>query len=139
MERRQFGKLVVGAGAATAATSEATDAFSETPKMQRVTGAASSDVLSLPTELRPVLEQNYPRFSDAEYARRHAALGKVMQSAGIDHVVIVSAQNVGNATRWMTGWPGTTQALLVFKPGEQMTMHVEYYNHVPQARLLAQG
>ena len=137
MDRRQFGKLVVGAGAATAATSEATDAFSETQKMQRVTGAASSDMLSLPSDLRPVLEQNYPRFSDAEYKRRHNALAKVMESAGVDHVLIVSAQNVGNATRWMTSWPGTTQALLLFKPGEKMTMDVEYYNHVPLARMLA--
>ncbi len=55
----------------------------------------------------------------------------------LDHVLIVSAQNVGNATRWMTGWPGTTQALLVFRPGERMTMYVEYYNHLPQARVLA--
>ena len=137
MDRRQFGKLVVGAGAATAATSEATDAFSETQKMQRVTGAASSDMLSLPSDLRPVLEQNYPRFSDAEYKRRHNALAKVMESAGVDHVLIVSAQNVGNATRWVTSWPGTTQALLLFKPGEKMTMDVEYYNHVPLARMLA--
>jgi Xaa-Pro aminopeptidase len=137
MDRRQFGKLVVGAGAATAATSEATDAFGETPKMQRVTGAASSDVLSLPAELRPVLEQNYPRFSDAEYKRRHNALAKVMESAGVDHALIVTAQNIGNATRWITGWPGTTQSLLVFKPREKMTMDVEYYNHVPLARLLA--
>jgi Xaa-Pro aminopeptidase len=137
MDRRQFGKLVVGAGAATAATTEATDAFGETPKMQRVTGAASSDVLSLPAELRPVLEQNYPRFSDAEYKRRHNALAKVMESAGVDHALIVTAQNIGNATRWITGWPGTTQSLLVFKRGEKMTMDVEYYNHVPLARLLA--
>jgi Xaa-Pro dipeptidase len=137
MDRRHFGKLVVGAGAATAAVSESTDALSQTQRMQRVTGASSSDILSLPAELRPVLEQNYPRFSDAEYARRHNALAKVMEGNGVDHLLIVSAQNVGNATRWVTSWPGTTQALLIFKPGEKMTMHVEYHNHVPQARLLA--
>ncbi len=97
----------------------------------------ASDLLDLPPDLRPLVEQNYPRFSDAEYERRHDALARVMESAEVDHVLIVSAQNVGNATRWMTGWPGTTQALLVFRPGEQMTMHVEYYNHVPQARMLA--
>jgi Xaa-Pro dipeptidase len=139
MDRRHFGKLVVGAGAATAAVSESTDALSQTQRMQRVTGASSSDILSLPVELRPVLEQNYPRFSDAEYARRHNALAKVMEASGVDHLLIVSAQNVGNATRWVTSWPGTTQALLIFKPGEKMTMHVEYHNHVPQARLLARG
>jgi Xaa-Pro dipeptidase len=97
----------------------------------------ASELLALPPELRPVLEQNYPRFSDAEYKRRHDALVRVMESAGVDHLLIVSAQNVGNATRWVTGWPGTTQALLIFRPGEKMTMHVEYYNHVPQARMLA--
>jgi Xaa-Pro aminopeptidase len=139
MDRRHFGKLVVGAGAATAAVSESTDALSQTQRMQRVTGASSSDILSLPAELRPVLQQNYPRFSDAEYARRHNALAKVMEGNGVDHLLIVSAQNVGNATRWVTSWPGTTQALLIFKPGEKMTMHVEYHNHVPQARLLARG
>ncbi len=142
MDRREFGRLVVGAGAATAA-SEATDALGQTPatsrSMQRMTPAASSDVLNLPPELRPVLEQSHPRFSDAEYVRRHNALARVMEAAGVDHLLIVSAQNVGNATRWVTSWPGTTEALLVFRPGEQMTMFVEYYNHVPQARMLARG
>jgi Xaa-Pro dipeptidase len=100
--------------------------------------AHASDVLDLPVELRPVLlEQNYPRFSDAEYVRRRDALARVMEGSGVDDLLIVSAQNVGNATRWVTGWPGTIQALLLFRPDEQMTMHVEYYNHVPQARALA--
>jgi Xaa-Pro aminopeptidase len=105
--------------------------------MRPIPNASASDLPDLPPELRPLIEQNYPRFSDVEYQRRHAALTRVMERAELDHVLIVTAQNVGNATRWMTGWPGTTQALLVFRPGEQMTMHVEYYNHLPQARLLA--
>ena len=98
---------------------------------------SASAVLKLAPELRPIFEQNYPRFSDAEHKRRHAALAGVMESAGVDHLLIVSAQNVGNATRWVTGWPGTNEALTVFRPGEKMTMHVEYYNHVPQARMIA--
>jgi len=32
---------------------------------------------------------------------------------------IVTVQNVGNATRWMTGWPGTAEARLLFRPGER--------------------
>jgi Xaa-Pro dipeptidase len=97
----------------------------------------ASASLNLPTGLRPIFEQNYPRFSDAEYKRRRDALARVMESAGADHLLIVSAQNVGNATRWVTGWPGTNEALTVFRAGETMTMHVEYYNHVPQARMIA--
>jgi Xaa-Pro aminopeptidase len=138
MDRRQFGKLVAAAGAAGAA-SEPQDALSQGRQMQRMANAAASDVLNLPDELRPVLEQHYPRFSDAEYARRHRLLAGVMEGAGVDHLLIVSAQNVGNATRWVTSWPGTTEALLIFRPGAPATMYVEYYNHVPLARMLARG
>ena len=105
--------------------------------MRAMTPAAATDVLKLPPELRPLLKQDHPRFSDAEYARRQAGLAQVMAAAGVDHALIVTAQNVGNATRWLTNWPGTMQALLVFRPGERSTMHVEFYNHVPQARLIA--
>jgi len=60
-----------------------------------------------------------------------------MEAVGADHVLIVTVQNVGNATRWMTGWPGTAEALLLFRPGETMVMFVEYYNHLPLARRIS--
>jgi Xaa-Pro aminopeptidase len=107
--------------------------------MPNKTTSSSSDVLKLPPELRSIFEQDYPRFSDAEYARRHAALARAMERADVDHLLIVTAQNVGNATRWVTGWPGTNEALTVFRPGETAAMFVEYYNHLPQARMLARG
>lgn len=81
----------------------------------------------------------FPRFSDAEYARRHAALGAVMERAGADHLVIVTDHRAGNAPQWVTGWPGTVEAYVVFKPGEPMVMHVEWFNHVPLARRIARG
>src|SRR5215468_6449342 len=93
--------------------------------------------LDLPSDLQSIFAQSYPRFSDAEYARRHAGLARAMEAAGADHVLIVTAQNVGNATGWMTSWPGTAQALLLFCPGERMVMFVEYYNHLPLARQMA--
>src|SRR5690242_8876504 len=99
--------------------------------------AAAGAPLALPPELASIFEQSCPRFSDAEYNRRHAALAGVMENAGADHLLIVSAQNVGNATRWVTGWPGTNEALTIFRAGEKITMHVEYYNHLPQARVMA--
>ena len=52
-------------------------------------------------------------------------------------MLIVTVQNVGNATRWMTGWPGTTEALLLFRPLERMVMFVEYHNHLPLARQMS--
>jgi len=121
----------LSAGAATAGAGEATVALAQTP------AASASDAIKLPPELRAIFEQDYPRFSDAEYSRRRDLLAGVMEAAGVDHLLIVSAPNVGNATRWVTGWPGTNQALLLFRPGEKMVMYVEYHNHVPQARLIA--
>src|SRR5215468_1320782 len=90
--------------------------------------------LDLLSDQRSIFAQSYPRFSDAEYARRHAGVARAMAAADVDHALIVTVQNVGNATRWMTGWPGTAEALLLFRSGEQMVMFVEYYNHLPLAR-----
>lgn len=131
MDRRQFGKVALSAAAVSTATDES--------GAQTRPSASPSDALKLSAELRPILEQSHPRFSDAEYERRHKALAGVMEAANVDHLLIVSALNVGNATRWVTGWPGTNQALLLFRPGEQMVMYVEYHNHVAQARLIARG
>jgi Xaa-Pro aminopeptidase len=61
-----------------------------------------------------------------------------MQKHDVDHLLIVTDQRSGNAPQWITGWPGTVEAFVVFKPGEPATMHVEWYNHVPLARRIAQ-
>src|SRR5205814_2238226 len=57
----------------------------------------------------------------------------------VDHLLVVTDQRTGNAPQWVTGWPGTVEAFAVFKPGAQMTMHVEWYNHLPLAKRLAHG
>ena len=85
------------------------------------------------------MEAEYPRFSDAEFDRRHRALAGVMQKSELDHLLVVTDQRSGNAPQWVTGWPGTVEAFVVFRPGETMTMHVEWFNHLPLARRIAQG
>ena len=93
--------------------------------------------LAVEPRLQAILEQEYPRFSDAEYARRRQRLAEVMAKAGCDHLLIVTANRSGNATQWITGWPGTVEAFVVFKPGEPMTMYMEWHNHFPLARRIA--
>jgi hypothetical protein len=61
-----------------------------------------------------LLKQEFPRFSDAEYARRHRALGLVMQAHDVDHLLVVTDQRAGNAPQWVTGWPGTVEAYVIF-------------------------
>jgi Xaa-Pro aminopeptidase len=60
-----------------------------------------------------------------------------MQEKDLDHLLVVTDHRSGNAPQWLTGWPGTVEAYVVFRPGEQMTMHVEWYNHFPLAKKLA--
>jgi Xaa-Pro aminopeptidase len=93
-----------------------------------------SDALKLDPRLRKIMDMEYPRFSDAEYARRHRALAAVMEKADVDHLLVVTDHRVGNAPQWVTGWPGTVEAYVIFRPGVQMTMFMEWFNHFPLGR-----
>ena len=100
---------------------------------------ATENPLNLEPRLLAIMAQEYPRFSDAEFARRHAALAGVMAKHGCDHLLVVTDHRTGNAPQWITGWPGTVEAYVIFKPGEQMLMHMEWYNHFPLGRKIAKG
>lgn len=93
--------------------------------------------LSLEPRLQAILQQAYPRFSDAEYQRRHRALGDIMAKHGCDHLLVVTDHRAGNAPQWVTGWPGTVEAFVIFRPGEQMVMHMEWHNHFPLGQKIA--
>jgi len=93
-----------------------------------------STPLKLEPRLKRILAQEYPRFSNAEYERRHKALAAAMEEAGADTLLVVTENRSGNATQWVTGWPGTVEAFTVFRPGEKMWMTVEWVNHYPLAK-----
>src|SRR5476649_2433310 len=96
--------------------------------------ARDGNSLELEPRLAAIMAQEYPRFSDAEYARRHKLLDNVMQKAGVDHLLVVTDHRAGNAPQWVTGWPGTVEAYVIFRPGVKMSMFVEWVNHVPLAK-----
>jgi Xaa-Pro aminopeptidase len=89
--------------------------------------------------LRALLNRNYPRFSDAEYARRERLLGEIMARDGIDYLLLLTFQRVGSANEWIIAWPGWTETITVFKPGQRAAAFVEYFNHVPLAQQLARN
>ena len=97
----------------------------------------AANELKLEPRLKAIVEQEYPRFSDAEYARRHQRLAGVMETAGVDHLLVVTNNRAGNATQWVTGWPGTVEASTIFKPGVKMTIYMEWYNHLPLGKKIA--
>ncbi len=93
--------------------------------------------MTLPPHLRAILDAPYPRFSAAEMARRRAEVESLLAEAGCDHLVFCGANRFGSAVQWLTQWPVTAEAVGVLTPGERDALFVQYVNHAPQARLLA--
>src|SRR5436853_6615166 len=86
---------------------------------------------------RPILEAEYPRFSDTEMARRRGAVEALLAEASCEHLVFCGANRFGSAVQWLTGWPVTTEAVGVLSRDKRDALFVQYHNHVPQARRLA--
>jgi Xaa-Pro aminopeptidase len=91
----------------------------------------------LDARLRGLLDADCPRFSDAEFARRRRALADMMAKHGCDHLLMCGENRAGTGVQWLTGWPITTEAIVVFRPGERELMFVEWHNHWPLARRIA--
>src|SRR5256885_14683324 len=94
-------------------------------------------MLRLEPRLRSIVEQEYPRFSDAEYARRHRALAAVMGKHDLDHLFVGTDHRTGNAPQWVTGWPGAGEGYGGFPPGGEMTKHRQWDHPFPPAKRLA--
>jgi Xaa-Pro aminopeptidase len=97
----------------------------------------TSSLAPLPPHLRRLLDIEYPRFSDAEMARRRAATEQALAEAGCEHLVFCGASRAGSSVQWLTQWPVTTEAIGVFSPGKGDALFVQYVNHAPLARKLA--
>src|SRR5262249_27288505 len=100
--------------------------------------SAKAHDLALPSHLQSILDAEYPRFSPAEMARRRAAVESLIAEFGLDHLVFCGANRFGSVVQWLTGWPVTAEAVGVLTPGEPDALFVQYINHVPMARRLAE-
>ncbi len=70
-------------------------------------------------------------------ARRRAALAGLLDAHGASRALIYGFDRSGTAVPWLTGWPVTREAALLFTPGERDLLFVCFNNHVPNARRLA--
>jgi len=83
-----------------------------------------------------ILSQPYGRFSDPEFDRRRRALGDVQRKHDCDAIVVCGEERAGSGVYWLTGWPTSAEATVVFAAGERDVLFVEYRNHVPNARII---
>jgi Xaa-Pro aminopeptidase len=94
-------------------------------------------VIVLPAPLARIVEAEYPRFSEEEMARRRMGIETLLTQAGCDHLVFCGANRFGSVVQWLTQWPVTAEAVGIFTPRERDALFVQYVNHAPQARILA--
>lgn len=93
--------------------------------------------MTLPPHLAGIVAAEYPRFSDAEMARRRAAVEALLAEAECEHLLFCGANRFGSVVQWLTQWPVTAEAVGVLSPARRDALFVQYVNHAPQARLLA--
>jgi len=94
---------------------------------------------ALPDHLAALTEADWPRFSDAEITRRYTAIDRLMDEAGVRHLLVYGAQWNGAAIPWLTHWPTTSEAALTVTPWGTPNLFVQFHNHVPQAEAGATG
>jgi Xaa-Pro dipeptidase len=79
----------------------------------------------------------YPRFSEAEFARRYAAVRAEMQKSDLSSLIVFSAVSSYNEVVYLANFLATREAMLVFPLEGDPTLFVQMYNHVPNARQIA--
>ncbi len=93
--------------------------------------------MTLSPHLASIVDAEIPRFSDAEMARRRAAVEALLAEHDCDHLVFCGLNRFGSAVQWLTQWPVTAEAVGVLTPGERDALFVQWVNHAPQARIIA--
>lgn len=79
----------------------------------------------------------YPQFTAEEMARRRSVLDGAMAERGVGHVVLYGANRNGSAIGWLTRWPVTREAVVIYTSGEPPVLLVNFFNHVPNATRIA--
>jgi Xaa-Pro dipeptidase len=84
-------------------------------------------------------EDGYPRFSPAEMDRRWKAVAEEAERAHVHALVVYGADRSGAAVQWLTHWPVTREAALLWTPGAAPLLLVQHANHVDNAARLSTG
>src|SRR5436309_11363662 len=76
----------------------------------------------------------YPRFSDAEFSRRYTDIRAGMHQAGLSTLLVYGTTGSHHEVQYLSNFPVTREAILVFPGSGEPTLFVQMFNHVPNAR-----
>jgi len=80
----------------------------------------------------------FPRYSDAEMARRHTALEGFVQKHDLSAVVVGGATAIlETSVQFFTNWPPLVESYAVFPTGSEPSLFVRLWNHIPDAERIS--
>ena len=83
-------------------------------------------------------EPLYPRFSEIEFARRHAAARAMMAAAGVDAIAVFGDSGISRHNHadvhYLSGFLGNRNNYAVLPASGEPVLFVQSHNHVPNAR-----
>jgi Xaa-Pro aminopeptidase len=83
--------------------------------------------------IEPTVKDLYPRFSDAEYARRYAAVRAAMQRENLDAILISGARG-SSEVHYLSNYLAQSPCWLLFSREGEPTVFVHFFNHQPCAK-----
>jgi Xaa-Pro dipeptidase len=80
---------------------------------------------------------DYPTFSDQEMARRHKAIQSLMDQERVDALLVYGSGRYSSDVYWLTDWPCSREAYVLFQSGKEPVVLMQLYNHFPMARVMS--
>jgi Xaa-Pro aminopeptidase len=90
----------------------------------------------LPGDRAMTIEHTYPRFSEAEYARRHREVRERMDAMEISALLCCGFGRSAEIN-YLANWRTTTEAWLIFPREGESTLLIQLSNHLPNAKLMS--
>ena len=82
-------------------------------------------------------KNSYPRFSEAEYSRRNIAVREAMRTADLSTLIFYSTISSYHEVLYLSNFIATREAFLIFPENGEPTLFIQMFNHVPNARQIA--
>ena len=76
-------------------------------------------------------------FSSGEFKRRWEAVRQIMRAADVDVLLAFGSRGAAHEVQYLSGYPVSGEAVLIFPVEGDPTLLVHYENHVPDARRLS--
>lgn len=80
---------------------------------------------------------DFPNFSDREMARRHGATQTLMEQEGVDALLVYGTGRYASDVYWLTDWPCSREAYVLFQNSKEPVVLVQLFNHFPMARVMS--